>query len=157
MKPIEPVRAHSGGRWGGAVFSVVSILAMSACAIDQESESTDDPESSDVQDLSLSPDPPSAAPCLTLTQPAQNFNFATGAILLTASGACTPGPVEYQYWHKAVGAPNWSTPKNPSYTGTTSTWTPPGPGAWCVTVVVRTVGSGVDYQARSGGKCGTTF
>jgi len=159
MKPIESIESahtHSVGRWSGAVFSVVSILAMSACAMDERSEGTDDFESSDVQDLSLNQDPPTTPPCMTLTQPAQNFNFATGAILLTVSGSCTAGPAEFQYWHKAFGAPNWSTPKSPNYTGDASTWTPPGPGHWCLTVVSRTIGSSVDYEARASAKCGFT-
>lgn len=138
-------------QWRGAVFGVVSILAMSACAVDGGSEGTDDSDTSELaQDLSANP-----CTAVKMTAPAQNFTGTVGVPLaLSATATCPAGQTpEFQYWFKPFGAQNWSFIV-PYFPGATSL-IPLSPGSFCVTVVARAIGAPENYQTRASAKCGT--
>jgi cysteine-rich repeat protein len=99
----------------------------------------------------------SADPCtkVVLTAPTQGFVAPAGEpVVLTAAGTCPAGQTpEYQYWFKQFSAPNWT--RLGAFVPGSSSWTPPSEDHWCVSVVVRTVGTSDGYQARSAAKCST--
>lgn len=132
------------------MLSVMSILAMTACASGDETEDADGGEPSAVA-KGLSP-----APCtkVKLTTPTQNFNGVMGVpIVFTPAATCpaeqTP---EYQYWQRLYSARTWT--HLGAYVPGAWSWAPPSPDAWCVTVVVRATGAPENDQARANAKCG---
>jgi hypothetical protein len=140
-------------QWRGAIFSTVSILAMSACALDGDRDATDDHDTSEVaQDLSANP-----CTAVTLTLPVKTFLGNVGtAIDLNATATCPPGQTpEFQYWAKDSGAPNWTTQAG-YFTGT-STFVPLASGSLCITVVARATGAPENYQTRASAHCGTVL
>ena len=101
---IIPIRSRT--RWNGTVLSVTSILAMTACASDDEDKDADDGESSAVAEA-LSPN---ACTKVKLTAPAQSFNGVMGVpIVFTPTATCPPGQTpEYQYWQRLYSARTWT-------------------------------------------------
>ena len=142
---------QSGKRWSGVGLGVVSILVMSACALDTGSEPQDDDDTSELaQDLSANP-----CTAVKMTAPAQNFTGNVGVpFTLNATAVCPAGQTpEFQYWFKSLGSSNWSFIV-PYFPGAWNV-VPLSPGSLCVTVVVRAIGAPENYQARASGKCGT--
>jgi hypothetical protein len=85
-----------------------------------------------------------------LLEPHTGATAAVGTPLtLSASAVCSGAPPEFQYWVKPAGAPNWTF--LPGYYAGASTWTPPSPGLWAVSVAARAQGATVQYQVRSDG------
>lgn len=140
-------------QWRGAVFSIVSIIAMSACALDGDRDATDDHDTNEVaQDLSADP-----CTAVTLTLPLGTFLGNVGvAIDLNATATCPAGQTpEFQYWAKGFGAPNWTT--EGAYFAGPSTFVPLASGPLCITVVTRATGATENYQARASAHCGTVL
>lgn len=150
VKSVIPTRSRRG--WNGTVLSVMNLLALAACASDDEIKDADDGESSAVAAV-LSPNPCTE---VKLTAPAQNFTGTVGVpIFFTAAATCPAEQIpEYQYWQKLYGAPNW-THLSSYYVPGSWGWTPPSAAAWCVTVVARATGAPENYQTRASAKCGT--
>ena len=132
-------------RCNRTVLGVMSVLAISACALQGEGKNSGEAS----QDLS-----PNACTAVTLTSPAQNFvGIVGGTVPLAATATCPPGQTpEYQYWEKLAAAPNW-TLRGPYVPGA-STWSPSSADDWCVTVVARAIGAPDDYQTRASSRCG---
>lgn len=140
-------------RWRGAAFSIVSIMAISACALDADRDATGDRDTSEVaQDLSANP-----CTAVTLTTPPQTFLGSVGTpIALNATATCPPGQTpEFQYWAKPFGAPNWT--REGGYFPGASTFIPLTPGSLCITVVARAIGAPEDYQTRASAHCGAVL
>lgn len=103
---------------------------------------------------------PDACTAVALVSPASSFTLPLGTPLpLSASATCPTGQTpEFSYWHKLVGAANWT--MDPYVPGG-STFTAPAPGDWCVQVAARAVGAvdangnPVPYQVRTGSTCGS--
>jgi hypothetical protein len=109
-----------------------------------------------------------AAPCTaaSITAPPPGFTGMVGWPLpLLASATCPPGVTpEFLYLRKALGAPNWTTLQGVAlnlstaqleYVPGAATYTPAVGQGQCFSVGARATGSGVIYQARSSGVCGT--
>lgn len=140
-------------RWRGAAFSIVSVIAMSACALEGDRDATDDHDTSEVaQDLSANP-----CTAVTLTLPVKTFLGNVGApITVNATATCPPGQTpEFQYWAKDFGAPNWTA--QGAHLPGASTFVPLAAGSLCITVVARAIGAAENYQTRASGHCGTVL
>jgi hypothetical protein len=126
------------------------VIGMLGCSVDPSTDTR--------EQWSLSPNPCTA---VALTAPVGNFAGSVGTpIALSASATCPAGQVpEFQFWGKRVGDQDWTilteyVPGSASYTPIASDVLDGSPN-YCFSVVARAIGAPENYQARSGGTCGT--
>ncbi len=104
--------------------------------------------------------PVSADPCTvaTLTSPSSSFSIALGAsVALSATSECpTSKTPEFEFWVKRLADAQWSPTMLGGYgSASSTTFTPPTSGTWCVSVAVRAVGALDAVQVQSSAVCGS--